>query len=188
MNLKRLAPFLGIVFLVTSCYQYKKPEKPENLISKDKMVDILIDMRLITSASSSVVNKKILENHGVNPETYVFTKHNIDSLQFALSNDYYAFYSKDYEEIYDRVIDSLKNLGAFYKAIELKEEEAAKAKKKQDSINLINQKDSLGLFKTQDSLKIEFKKDSLTKTLLKKKLKEEGALIAPVSDTSSQPE
>lgn len=186
MILKRLAPFLSIVFFVTSCYQYKKPEKPKNLISKDKMVDILIDVKLIASASSNSANKKIIENHGVNTETYVFTKHNIDSLQFALSNDYYSFYSKDYGEIYSKVIDSLKILEDFYKALELKEEEAARVKKKQDSVNLFNKKDSLGLMKIQDSLKTEFKKDSLTKTLLKKELKEHGELIAPVSDTTHQ--
>jgi len=186
MILRRLTPFLGIVVLITSCYQYKKPEKPKNLISKDKMVEILIDIKLIASASSIIVNKKIMENHSINPETYVFTKHNIDSLQFVLSNDYYAFYSKDYEDIYSKVLDSLKKLEDFYKALELKEEEAAVAKKKQDSLNLIKKKDSLGLMKIQDSLKIGFKKDSLTNTLLKKKIEEQETLIAPVSDTTYQ--
>jgi len=186
MIFKRLAIFIGVVFLVVSCYQYKKPEKPKNLISKNKMVDILIDVRLISSANAT--NKKIMEDHGINPETYVFTKHDIDSLQFALSNDYYAFYSKEYEAIYTKVIDSLKELESFYKALELKEEEEAKAKKKQDSINLINKMDSLGLIKMKDSLKIKLEKDTLTETLLKKKFQEDkGKLINPVSDTGSQP-
>lgn len=184
MILKRLTILVGVVLLVTSCYQYKKPEKPKNLISKDKMVDVLIDFKLISSANAA--NKKIMRNHGVNTETYVFTKHDIDSLQFALSNDYYAFYSKEYEEIYTKVIDSLEKLKGIYKALELKEEEA-KAKKEQDSINRIANKDSLGLMKIQDSLKIKIEKDSLTEILLKRKFEEEGGeLIAPVSDTGSQ--
>lgn len=179
MILKRLAILVGVVLLVASCYQYKKPEKPKNLISKDKMVDILIDVKLISSANAA--NKKIMEDHGINPETYVFTKYNIDSLQFALSNDYYAFYSKEYEAIYTKVIDSLEALKGIYKALELKEEEEAKAKKKQDSIYRIINKDSF------DSKKIEIKKDSLTETLLKKRFEEErGKLISPVSDTDSQ--
>lgn len=187
MILKRLAILVGIVFLVASCYQYKKPEKPNNLISKDKMVDVLIDFKLIASANPT--NKKIMKNHGINTETYVFTKHNIDSLQFALSNDYYAFYSKEYEEIYTKVIDSLDELKGIYKALELKEEkEAAEAKKERDSINFIKNRDSLGLMKIPDSLKIKREKDSLTKTLLKKKLEEKGELIAPVSDTDTRPQ
>tara|TARA_R110002049_G_scaffold70608_6_gene182369 strand:+ start:3617 stop:4180 length:564 start_codon:yes stop_codon:yes gene_type:complete len=185
MIFKRLAILAGVIFLVASCYQYKKPEKPKNLISKDKMVDILIDVKLIASANA--INKKIMENNGLNPETYVFTKHNIDSLQFALSNDYYAFYSKEYEEIYTKVIDSLDELKGIYKALELKEEEAAEAKRKQDSINRINNKDSLGFIKMKDSLKVKMEKDSLTETLLKKKFEDDrGELIAPVSDTGSQ--
>jgi hypothetical protein len=173
MNLKRLVIYVGIVLLLASCYQYKKPDKPKDLISKDKMVDILIDVKLIASANG--VNKTIMENKGLNPETYVFDKHNIDSLQFALSNDYYAFYSKEYEEIFTKVIDSLTQLGVIYKALEIKEEkEAAEAKKIQDSINHIISKDSLDLIKTKDSLK--------------QKYKQEGGLIAPVSDKGSQPQ
>ena len=174
MIFKRLSILTGVVFLMASCYQYEKPEKPKNLISKDKMVDILIDVKLIASANT--VNKKIMEGHGINPETYVLAKHHIDSLQFALSNDYYAFYPKEYEKIYTKVIDSLENLKGIYKALELKEEkEAAKAKK---------EKDSTGLIKIQDTLKI--KKDSLTETLLQRKFEEAGELIAPGSDTYSQ--
>ena len=71
----------------------------------------------------------------MNLDSYVYRKHNIDSLQFALSNNYYTFYTKDYEEIYSRVIDSLDRLKAFYKDLELKEaKEVVRIKKEQDSL------------------------------------------------------
>ncbi len=185
MTFKQLILFAGILLLVASCYQYKKPEKPKNLISKSRMVDILIDVKLI--ASANLIGQEIIENHDVNPETYVFKKYNIDSLQFALSNNYYAYYSKEYEEIYTKVIDSLKELEAIYKALDLKEEEErAKAKKIKDSLNYIINKDSLDLIEIQDSLQGKIYKDSLTETLLKKKFKEKSGLISPVSDTDSQ--
>ena len=56
-----------ILCLVFSCNntlnQNNKP--PENLISKEKMVDIIYDMTLINVAKG--VNKSILENNGIIP-------------------------------------------------------------------------------------------------------------------------
>lgn len=186
MILKRFIIYLGIVLFVTACYQYNKPVKPKNLISKKNMVDVLIDFKLISSANS--VNRKIMENHGIYSESYIFKKHNIDSLQFALSNEYYAFNIKEYEEIYTNVKDSLEELQDIYKKLELVEEAEAKAQKKKDSINnaLFKGKDSLTIIKIKDSLKIIIRKDSLNKTLLEKEFKGVENLISPVSDTDSQ--
>ena len=153
MILKRLFIYLGLVVTAAACYQYDKPEKPKNLISKEKMVDVLIDIKLITSANGA--NRKIMDKQGIDRNTYVFTKHHIDSAQFAASNNYYAYYIKDYEAIYNKVNDSLEALKAFYTALELKEKAAAKAKKKQDSINLAIKRDSLKTLRLRDSLKIK---------------------------------
>jgi hypothetical protein len=171
MIIKRFS-ILFIVFIVlTSCYKLKGPKKPENLISKEKMVNILIDIRLLTSASGS--NKAVLENNKIIPETYVYKKHKIDSLQFALSSDYYAFYLDDYDEIYKKVSDSLKQLKEL---LEKQEEMELKEKTKRDSINAIKVRDSL----------MEFKKtDSLREKLINKK--PEKGLIQPVSDSLPQP-
>ena len=96
------------LFLLGACKNNKieRPEKPENLISKDQMVDIIYDMSLISAAKG--VNKKIIENRGINPEQYIYEKHEIDSLQFALSNEYYAYDIKTYQELYDRVKQKLE--------------------------------------------------------------------------------
>ncbi|MGB1309376.1 MAG: DUF4296 domain-containing protein, partial [Oceanihabitans sp.] len=88
--------FLFVVFisLVFSCKHTNTPEKPENLIPKDKMVNILIDMSLFNAAKG--VNKKMVENNGIVLEEYIYKKHNIDSLQFAESNTYYAYNIETY--------------------------------------------------------------------------------------------
>lgn len=187
MIFKRLTLYIGIVLFVTACYQYSKPEKPKNLISKEKMVDVLIDIKLISSANGA--NKKILKNHGINSESYIFKKHDIDSLQFALSSEYYAFNIKEYEEVYAKVKDSLGQLKDIYKKLELKEEAEAEAQRKKDSISnalLLKGKDSLEIIKIKDSLKMIIKKDSLTETLFPKELKAVEGLISPVSDTDPQ--
>ena len=51
MILKRLVLFVGIIFTVIACNNLRGPEKPKNLISKDKMVNIIIDMSLFNSAT-----------------------------------------------------------------------------------------------------------------------------------------
>lgn len=186
MIFKRLIFYLGIILLVSACYQYNKPEKPKNLISKDKMVELLMDIKIISSANAS--NKKVLEDQKINLEKYILKKHNIDSLQFALSNNYYAYNIKEYEEIFTKVKDSLEKLEIIYKKLALKEAAETKTQKKNDSIlnSLIKGKDSLTITKIKDSLRTIIKKDSLTEeTLLKIKFEEER-LISPVSDIEYQ--
>ena len=58
----------------------------------------------------------------------------IDSLQFALSSDYYAFYIDDYDDIYKKVRDSLKLLKEL---LEKQEEIEMEEKMKRDSINAL---------------------------------------------------
>ena len=63
MILKQIALYISVLLLATSCYQFKKPEKPKNLISKDKMVNILIDVKLLASANTA--ERKTLDNFGI---------------------------------------------------------------------------------------------------------------------------
>ncbi len=181
MILKRLSIYLFLILSVSACHDMEKPKKPDNLIPKDKMVDILIDAKLISSASS--VNRKIMEDRGVKLNQYVFEKHNIDSLQFVLSNEYYAFYIKDYQEIYDKIKDSLKVLKEKFKK---EEEEFLKEKEERhkDSIKKIKERDSLTLI--NGASKFELMKDSLNEKVIHKKLEEERTLIEPISDRTRQ--
>jgi hypothetical protein len=183
--LKQFIVYITIILTITSC-NIGAPKKPKNLISKAKMVNILIDAKLLGSAT--YINKSIMQQHGIEVDNYVFEKHGIDSLQFALSNEYYAYYIKDYEEIYNKAIDSLEKLKIVFKEQELKEKRE-KEKREKDSLNhLVKEKDSISIIKTRDSLQLKKKKDSLAEILLKKKNKiDEGVLISPVSETSSQP-
>ncbi|GAA4889040.1 hypothetical protein GCM10023311_11290 [Flaviramulus aquimarinus] len=176
MIIKHLIICLGFMVMLSACNGAKGPKKPKNLISKEKMVDILIDSKLIASASSA--NKKIMRDSGVDLNTYVFTKHNIDSLQFALSNNYYAFHIKKYQEIYEKVGDSLEALKVKFKDLEAKEWKE-QTKREEDSLKLLStetKKDSIVLIEIEDSLK----------GVLKKKSKQKNSLIKPVSDKDFQ--
>jgi hypothetical protein len=181
MILNRVIVLIGIVFVATACNKLKGPEKPKNLISKNKMVNILIDAKLITSSSSK--NKLIMRDSSLNLDTYIYEKYNIDSLQFALSNNYYAFHIEDYEEIYTKTTDSLEKLKAVLKEQEAKEwkeqtkreadslEKVLKEKQRLKSLD----KDSLGLNILKDSIKID-------EAFLEESIEELEDLVEPISD------
>lgn len=107
-NLTRI--FILLVFLV-SCTSNTIYDKPEHLLSKSKMADILTDMYIAEGARS--VNNKNLERL-VDYMPLVYEKYKIDSTQFAESNFYYNTRIDDYEEIYKMVNLRLKKLHTKY--------------------------------------------------------------------------
>jgi len=121
-----------VSLLIFACQGVDKPKKPKNLISKDKMVDVLYDVYVLNSAKS--INKKVLESNGIQPERFLFQKHKIDSLQFAESNNYYAYDTKTYETIVEKVKERMENDKITYDAL------AEKEKEKQDSLTIKNKK------------------------------------------------
>jgi len=86
--------------LFVSC-QNNPIEKPDNLIDEDTMVDIMFDITVLEAMKSQTT--VVLETNKINPNTYIYKKYNIDSLQFANSDKYYASDVKKYKEIFDAV-------------------------------------------------------------------------------------
>lgn len=121
--------FLAVMalFLVCGCYNVEPPKKPDDLLSEDQMVNVIVDMAIMSAAKG--VNKKKIEDNGIVPETYIYKKNNIDSLSFSESNLYYAFHLPIYNRIYARVKDTLNKKKAFYQSIEDRE------KKEQNKID-----------------------------------------------------
>ena len=101
--------YLLIIFLFLGC----SDKVPDNLISKEKMENIIFDI-MILNASSGFDLK--IDNNLLSDEL-IYKKHNIDSLQFFESELYYSKNPRDHYEIYAKVkirilksIDSLKNI------------------------------------------------------------------------------
>lgn len=141
--MKKIVTLVCIIALFLGCDKTQKPKKPSNLIPKDKMEQVLYDTYLMNAAKG--IKKQQLENYGINPERYIFKKYSIDSLQFALSNEYYAYDSKDYAEMIESVKERLSKEKETYE--KLKEEEEEDRNKKRDSIK-----------KLSDSIKRETKR------------------------------
>jgi len=86
-------------------------KKPDNLIPKDQMVDLLTDM-LLSAGGQSVKNLELQRR--INYFPVVFEKYNIDSTQFKESNYYYTSRIDDYDEILEKVEIRLKSLKEKY--------------------------------------------------------------------------
>jgi hypothetical protein len=103
----------------------EKNVAPVNLISEDKMIEILYDMSLISVSKG--INKRIIENNGMKPKKYILKKHNIDSIQFVASNEYYSKDLETYLSIYEEVLKKLQsNREIVIDTIESKKEERAR--------------------------------------------------------------
>ena len=127
--MRKIIPFLILFVFIGACSNSGKSKKPKNLLTKDQMVNILLDVSFINSAKG--INKSILKNNGVVPEEYIYKKHQIDSLQFVSSNQYYSYNLKEYQEIIDKVNDSLKTLQDTYDVLVRKDSDS---ERKADSI------------------------------------------------------
>lgn len=134
---KNISIIIVLSFLIIACNGIDKPKKPDNLISKDKMAEVLYDLYVINAAKG--VNKKMLESNGFNPENYVLKKYNIDSLQFVDSNMYYAFNTEAYEAIIEQVKARLEKEKDEVEALQKAEAEAEKIRR--DSINKMKLKE-----------------------------------------------
>ena len=97
---------ITLIFYSCNLINKEKNNIPENLISEEKMINIIYDMSLISVSKG--INKQILENNGMKPKTYILNKHKIDSLQFVKSNEYYSKDLEKYLYIYESVLKKLE--------------------------------------------------------------------------------
>ena len=90
-----------LAILLLGCDGVEKPKKPEHLISKSKMIDILTEAYLSNAARS--ISSKDIRDKGLQLDSIIFKKYQIDSLQFVESNAYYSTDLNVYSEIFDKV-------------------------------------------------------------------------------------
>lgn len=99
--------FLGLAVACESKVNY---QKPEDLLTKKEMVDLLYDMHIAVGA---VNMKNVHLEKNRNYMTLVLAKHGVDSVQFKNSNIYYTSNINEYEEIFEEVqrrIEELQNV------------------------------------------------------------------------------
>lgn len=103
------------------------------MISEDKMVDVLTDLSVLNSAKN--FNKRSLEETGIRPNTYLYEKHEIDSLQLAKSSEYYAKKYDMLDRIYSRVKVKLEKMKTDLEKIRVEEERIEDSIRMADTLN-----------------------------------------------------
>ena len=102
--MRKIITFLTIIALFVSCKQ-EVINKPEQLIEKDVMVDVMYDLSILEAMKYQ--NPTTLDTFKINPREYILKKYKIDSLQFAKNNVYYAADYKGYKLMFEKVTKRL---------------------------------------------------------------------------------
>lgn len=115
-------------------------EEPDNLISKEKMVEIYNDLAIVNAAK--VTSVEILRTNNIDPMEYIFVRHDIDSLQFVESDRYYASIPEEHEAIYTAVEAKL----------EKEKERLSDGKRVRDSLKTVDKEKARKKIRLKDSL------------------------------------
>ena len=102
---------LFIFFTLASCTSRTIYKKPENLIGKEKMINIWTDLYIAIGAKA-IKTKKLEKDKNYIP--LVLEKYKIDSIQFSKSNIYYTSRIEEYEEMFEEVQKRLNDLKKIY--------------------------------------------------------------------------
>jgi len=153
--------FIVLIILAISC---KEETKPNRLIEKEVMVNIMYDLSILQALKYQ--NPTSIDSFKINARDFVYKKYRIDSLQFAQSNVYYSANNEQYKEMFNQVVGRIN-----------KEKTAADSLikveiKKKSKINKAKLKESIS---AKDALR-KVSKKLIDKNLIKKALIEKEAL------------
>lgn len=124
MIMKKYFLILIAFSFLYSCKE-KPLEKPDNLIEKEVMINIIYDLSLLQAIKG--VDQHILDSSKIDASSYVYKKYKIDSLQFAKSDQYYATENvKHYRKMYEKVNEMLKQKKVLADTLLKKENDAIK--------------------------------------------------------------
>ncbi len=126
---KQLLIILAIL-LIISCESKVNYEKPEDLIPKETMIDLLYDMHLAVG-TTNLRNKSNEKDR--NYMSLVYEKYGIDSTRFAISNIYYTSQAVEYEEMFEEVERRLEIL---HEKFETERDSAINASKRREPMPL----------------------------------------------------
>ncbi|MGB5941661.1 MAG: DUF4296 domain-containing protein [Leeuwenhoekiella sp.] len=104
----RLFTVVFFVMLLIACSGIDRPEKPDGLLAEDAMVDLLYDINLV-SAAQSTLHYQLLEKQ-LQPDSFLYKKYGLDSLQIANNIAYYASEFSTYIRIQEQVNDRLTSV------------------------------------------------------------------------------
>lgn len=99
-KMKKVTYLILTIIFTVSCTSKTIYKKPDNLIEKDKMINIWTDI-YIARGAKSVQTKNLKKN--INYLPLVFEKYKIDSVQLSESNFYYTSKIDEYQKMFEEV-------------------------------------------------------------------------------------
>jgi hypothetical protein len=82
-------------------------KKPDTLIEKSKMMNIMYDLALLEAIKYQ--SPTVLDSNQIRPKQFIYKKYKIDSLQLAQNNVYYAADYKNYKIMFEAVVKRVTN-------------------------------------------------------------------------------
>ena len=153
--------FIVLITLTISC---KQETKPNHLIEKEMMVNIMYDLSILQALRYQ--NPTSIDSFQINARDFVGKKYRIDSLQFAQSNVYYSTNNEQYKDMFNQVVGRINKEKAASDSL-IKVEIKQKSK-----INKTKLKESIS---PKDSLR-KVSQKLIDKNVIKKALIEKEAL------------
>jgi hypothetical protein len=98
--------FLSVLLVCTIGCKKELIEKPEDLIAKDKMTEILYDISLLYASKG--VNTGQIDFQRVSIEDFIYKQYGVDSTQVANSTIYYSSKPDEYLKMYEYIQERLK--------------------------------------------------------------------------------
>jgi len=109
--IKILLRFCILLVLMTACGRSVE-KKPEKLVSREKMIDMLVDLHLAEAAyQTSQYANTMLKNYSESDYYYsILHKYKTADSTFEQSLIYYSGKPKEFEKIYTRVLNRLNEM------------------------------------------------------------------------------
>lgn len=98
---------LVIIISVTGCAKKSHIPPPENLIEREQLIPVIIDLHL---ANAIQTERPVADNRIERFYKYIWDKHDISSKQFEESIKYYSTNPDEMKAIYKTVLDSLNQI------------------------------------------------------------------------------
>ena len=105
--MNKIISFLVLFILVLSCTSNTIYKKPDDLIQKDLMIELIGQMQIANAARSS---KNLNKERSLEYMSLVYNKYGIDSARFARSNFYYSTKIDEYKKMMQQVKADLNQL------------------------------------------------------------------------------
>ena len=115
MKKNHIILIFALFFVISGCDE-PPVERPENLISRDKMIDMLADIHLAEAAFNNLRHRDSLLENSTSGDFYysLLEKYGVADTVFEKSFIFYASQPRDFEKMYRQSMNQLSEMEQEY--------------------------------------------------------------------------